>query len=45
MAFEFLFAVKLFHNKILIKFLFNDIDEYNEKKTLYNTYCKYLQFL
>ena len=36
--FEYLKSLKLFHNTIPIKFLFNDVEEYREKKKLYNVY-------
>jgi hypothetical protein len=36
--FEYLKILKLFHNTIPIKFLFNDVEEYREKKKLYNIY-------
>ena len=36
--FEYLKSLKLFNNIIPIKFLFNDIKEYREKKNLYNLY-------
>jgi len=36
--FEYLKSLKLFNNIIPIKFLFNDIEEYSEKKNLYNLY-------
>lgn len=36
--FEYLKLLKLFHNSIPIKFLFNNIEEYREKKNLYNVY-------
>jgi hypothetical protein len=36
--FEYLKSLKLFHNTIPIKFLFNDVEEYREKKKLYNIY-------